>query len=399
MNKRSVVKDDRKLTGHDRTENIHPGQNSIRVWIILTSILLCMLLAAGSFIFMPQWRSKNISQRDAHGQMTDITTPPTLATQTITVQKYALPQKDAGVMQPAIDQQGNIWFGEMSLNQLARFDPHTNLIKVWKVPQAQNGIMSTIVDQQDNIWFTEQSGNYIGRFQPQTQQFKQFPLSTQKGQNIGPQGLALDSQGNLWFTAVSSSQIGRLDPATGALRLWSLPKSENNLLYPYSLTITPDQQIWIGMLAGGLIVRFDPHTTQFHLLYTPGTQSEISSMIADTQGNIWFSELQTGVIGKIAATTHKMTEHQVFSLQDTTNQALTLSDIAIAPDGSIWLTCPEGNLFVRLQPTTGVITYLRLSQAQSQPYALSFDTSGQLWFTASGTPDDYVGKILQKSWQ
>jgi len=40
-------------------------------------------------------------------------------------QEYPLPQTNSGLMRPAVDHEGRIWFGEMNQNYLAVFDPHT----------------------------------------------------------------------------------------------------------------------------------------------------------------------------------------------------------------------------------------------------------------------------------
>ena len=50
---------------------------------------------------------------------------------------YALPQAQSGIMRPAIDHQGRIWFGEMGHNALAVFDPHTGLVQQWVPPHGR----------------------------------------------------------------------------------------------------------------------------------------------------------------------------------------------------------------------------------------------------------------------
>src|ERR1700730_5222818 len=51
------------------------------------------------------------------------TTPATMQPGAATFKEYPLPQDNSGLMRPAIDQQGDIWFGEMGQNYLASFDP------------------------------------------------------------------------------------------------------------------------------------------------------------------------------------------------------------------------------------------------------------------------------------
>ena len=128
-----------------------------------------------------------------------------------------MPTSRAGLMQPAVDAQGNIWVGEMVTNQLARIDPKTGQVTEWTPPGGKYNIMATAMDRQGDVWFTEQAANYIGRFDPTTQTFQTYPLDTAIAPRMAPQDLAFDANGQLWFTLLGG-RIGRLDPATGAMR-------------------------------------------------------------------------------------------------------------------------------------------------------------------------------------
>src|ERR1700676_5505056 len=75
-------------------------------------------------------------------------------------QEYSLPQTDSGMMRPAIDHEGRIWFGEMNQNFLAVFDPRTQTFKQMVPPHGQFGIMGIEVASDDTIWFAEQYANY-----------------------------------------------------------------------------------------------------------------------------------------------------------------------------------------------------------------------------------------------
>src|SRR5437016_12724999 len=78
---------------------------------------------------------------------TSSNTPPTQATSlSITTaignfHEYPLPQSNSGMMRPAIDHEGRIWFGEMGRNYLAVFDPRTQTFRQMVPPHGQDGIM------------------------------------------------------------------------------------------------------------------------------------------------------------------------------------------------------------------------------------------------------------------
>jgi virginiamycin B lyase len=140
-----------------------------------------------------------------------VTATPTAATgiaQTAKVRQYPV-AADAGLMQPSVDADGNVWVGEMGTNHLTRIDAGSGAVKSWTPPNGQYNIMATAPDQQGNIWFTEQAANYIGRFDPRTEKFTTYPLGSENGHGMGPQDLRFDTNGQLWFTLLSGGSIGR----------------------------------------------------------------------------------------------------------------------------------------------------------------------------------------------
>src|SRR6266568_6958851 len=123
-----------------------------------------------------------------------------------TFREYPLPQANSGMMRPAIDHEGRIWFGEMGHNYLAVFDPHTQAFQQMTPPQGKFGIMGIVAAPDDTIWFAEQYANYIGHYHPTTRQYQlyslptfQIPDLTKPGSTLtlpsAPNDLALDAQG------------------------------------------------------------------------------------------------------------------------------------------------------------------------------------------------------------
>ena len=241
------------------------GDATFLSWILLLALGTGFLLTmAGS----PHTSSTKTASTATATPAPRASVPPSNATAAVRAAQakvYPMPDADAGLMQPAVDQQGNIWVGEMTLNKLARLDPSTGKLTEWTPPNGNYNIMATAVDASGNIWFTEQASNYIGRFDPKTETFKTYPLAQTNGHNAGPQDLQFDSTGNLWFTELTGGRIGRLDPATGDIRDWTIPAPRSGVQsYPYSLAVTPGGQIWFGYLTGGAVGRLDPSQRQGH---------------------------------------------------------------------------------------------------------------------------------------
>jgi virginiamycin B lyase len=304
---------------------------------------------------------------------------------------YTFATSNVGLMQPAVDAQGNVWVGEMNANRLGRFNSQTGVVTNWSPPNAQYGIMTTTVDAQGNAWFAEQNANYIGRFDPRQQTFRIFPLGTWKGSPLGPQDLCFDDRGLLWFTAEAGGVIGRLDPGTGAISVWPVPSHAPGILsYPYSLTITPNGLVWFGDFAGGAIGTLDPATNQFTLYDLPNPQVQVFSMATDATGRIWFTEVLPGKLGIFDPTTDTLAELPVPAIS---GGPPALYELVIDHQDNIWFVDVGANALVRYSPGKRTLTFFQLSLPSSAPFGLTLDPAGDLWFTAGGSSANYVGEM------
>jgi virginiamycin B lyase len=306
-----------------------------------------------------------------------------------TTRDYALSEPNPGVMQPSIDQTGNIWFGEMFANALARLDPRTGVVSSWKPPDGQNNIMATAVDSAGNVWFAEQAANYIGRFDPAVAHFIIYPLAQVNGHSAAPQDLKFDSEGNLWFTEVNAARIGRLDPRTGAISTWSIPAPPSGgPALPFCLAVTSSGSVWFGNLSGGVVGHLDPTTGHVDLYRLQSTQTAVYAMNEGTNGIIWFTELEGGKLGRIDTATGSITEIPV--PVTSAGSADGMYGIQVAGNGDVWCTSAAANALIRYIPRSRSFTLYQLRIPSSIPFGISFDRQGNLWFTASTNPN-YVG--------
>lgn len=296
---------------------------------------------------------------------------------------YLFAPSNVGLMQPAVDAQGQVWVGEMHVNRLGFLNSRTGAVTSWQPPEGQYGIMTTTVDAQGNAWFAEQNANYIGRFDPRRQTFRLFPLGTWQGSALGPQDLHFDGSGLLWFTAAEAGGLGRLDPRTGVIRLWPVPSS------PSTLTVTPTGQVWFG--AGGAIGILDPLTDQTTIYDLPNSQTQVFSMAIDTRGRLWFTEVLPGKLGMLDPTTDTLTELPVPALSGVPP---ALYALVIDHGSNIWFVDVGANMLVRYSSGKQTLTFFHLSLPTSAPFGLTLDSAGKLWFTAGGSSANYVGEMV-----
>ena len=310
------------------------------------------------------------------------------------VRAFNVSPANAGLMQPAVDAAGNVWFGEMTTNKLARLDPRTGRVDTWAPPQGRYNIMATAIDTHGDVWFTEQASNYIGRFHPATAAFTTYPLEQVNGHGVAPQDLVFDARGMLYFTEVSGAKIGRLDPATGAIATWTVPApASGGPSYPYAIAAARDGAIWFGDLTGGAIGRLDAASGAVKLYALADKRAQIFSMVADDAGRVWFTELQGSKLGMMD--THTGTLREI-SVPATLGTPTGLYAVTVAASGDVWFACASANALVRYVPGTQTFTFYQLQIPASIPYGVAFDRQGTLWFTADATTANYVGALAVK---
>lgn len=355
----------------------------------LTNLLLAFLLIGVQMMFSvshtinrPGRMQPGLAITSAHKLLLD-------RIQTLAAHVY--PFQQAGLISPVIDSQGMIWCSEIDANMLARLDPHTGRVTDWTVKSARKVLTTIAIDARDTVWFVEQADNMLGHFDPRAAQFTWYPLLPFHGRSSSPQGLFFDRAGMLWFTEIGGQQLGRLDPGTGKIETWSLPKTTPER-YPYSLTASSDGALWIGMV-GGALVRFDPVTQHFSWFPLLNTQADVTSLVADQKGHLWFNELPSQVFGELDIASGRVTEFQLPLRDQDPSTIIGISNLAVAADGTIWLANPGSHLLVHYFPESGTLHAYQPSLHSSEPFELLTRSDGGLWFTASNRLGSYIGGI------
>ncbi len=351
-------------------------------------LVLVALLATVLVISRMPSSSTSTTARQTGGTATPASQSATIV-QSANAEIISMPTSRAGLMQPAVDAQGNIWVGEMVTNQLARIDPKTGQVTEWTPPGGKYNIMATAIDRQGDVWFTEQAANYIGRFDPTTQTFKTYPLDTAIGPRMAPQDLAFDANGTLWFTLLGG-RIGRLDPATGAMQSWPAPVPQGaTRSYPFSLSVTPGG-VWFGYLNGGAVGRLDPVTGKVTLMPLANRQAAVYAMAADASGRIWFTEMQPAILGSIDPATGKVTER---ATPHTAGDPSILYGLVTTGDGSVWFASAGANAVVHYQASDDLYTFYTLPASQSIPFGMALGHNGAIWISGDGAADNYVARL------
>jgi virginiamycin B lyase len=307
-----------------------------------------------------------------------------------TFQEYSLPLPNSGLMRPAIDHEGRIWFGEMGHNLLADFDPHSQKFQQITPPRGRSGIMGVVVAADDTIWFAEQYANYIGHYFPASGRFQTYPLPTLAIPDQGvpgktltlpsaPNDLVLDKQGNIWFTELNANAIGRLNMQSRQTQQYFLTKTKTSQsLNPYGITIDPQGNIWFTEASTNHIGRLNPKTGQISYFSMQGSSTSLMEIAADPHGIIWATSFSSGLLLSFNPKTATFTPYYAPSSGG-------IYGITITPGGQVWVTITAGNAIANLDPTAKRFIDYAIPSSGSLPLGVVLGANNSVWFTEAGS--------------
>ena len=317
--------------------------------------------------------------------------------------EYSLPQTGSGIMRPAIDSKGRLWFGEMSRNFLTMFDPHTQTFEQIVPPHGAYSIMGILAAPDDTIWFAEQDANYIGHYFPTTQRFQTYNLPTlhtpdpSNAKNIltlpsGPNDIAFDVHGNLWFTEMNADSLGMLNTQTGVIKQYPLSRMKSvQTLSPYGITIDAHGMVWFTESASNRVGRLDPHTGAIHLFTIASTSPvPLMEIASDIHGIIWATSFNANQLLRLDPATGVFTS---YTAPSATQGSGGLYGLVITTNNEIWVTVPAENTLARFDTTTNHFIYHAIPSPSSFPFGLVVDASHNIWFTESSS--DKIGMLQQ----
>jgi streptogramin lyase len=202
-----------------------------------------------------------------------------------------------------------------------------------------------IVTQPDGtVWFLVPSNDRIVQLQNDGVTMKQWQIRDDKNLGANPVDFKID--GNIvWFIENGESLVdaghsvfGRLDTTTGQLREWVAPGS-----VPAGFYLAPDNKVWL-----------------------PQTNGRLQSMDLDTLDVVDYRSSKT----------------------------FAYSGLAVAPDGTFWMTDFGNNRIVHYTPgatTETSWTFFDPSVARLNPSQFQFDDQGFLWMSllSGGTMEKF----------
>ena len=261
---------------------------------------------------------------------------------------------------------GNLWFTEPLIGQVARITPAGQITEYSTGITAASGALGIALGPDGDMWFTEYKSDRIGRISPagNVAEFDEglTPIAE-------PWWIAAGPDGNMWFTERHANKVGRITPG-GVITEFSTGITGTGVV---GITAGPDGNMWFTETSGA-IARITPAgvVTEFHEGLLPGDAPEAIASGAD--GNLWFTDGAQDAIGRFEIGGHMAGE---FGLP---TKGSAPAEIAPGPDSAMWFTEFEGNQIGRITGL-GTITEYPVPTPKSLPFGITPGADGSIWFT------------------
>ena len=295
---------------------------------------------------------------------------------------------------------GNMYFTEFNSNKIGRATASGGIAEV-AVPTASS-LPADIVqgNNANQIWFVEGGSSKIGLLSESTFTISaEFPTTTA---NAGPSGLKVDpATGNLWFGEFNAGQIGKITPS-GVVTEYNVAATLPGAK-PDDVAITSDGRIWFldfGRNGVGWLTFPGPTINEVAI---PSAASAPEFMTVGPDGNVWFTEGQTGFVGVVSVSVSPPSITEFVPPTSTQIQTVPLGITTSPEDNDIWFAETNAGQVGRITPSGSITewgipgTGTTAIDVAPGPDSIG-GASNDLWFTDGGLlglpiGTNQVGKI------
>jgi virginiamycin B lyase len=249
-------------------------------------------------------------------------------------------------------------------------------VTAWTLPEALVGPRDVAVTAEGVVWITEQNRGRVDALKDGVL----TRYATDAFPYVGAFALSAGPGGTMWFTGYPGGSIARI-----------LPDGTANGFAPLSdasVTVAVAQgdgdAMWITDTQRSLLVRIgsDGTVSQLQIPRPPGVPAKATVQPRDiargSAGRMWFTDPGTGSVGSVVtAGTPSLTEYPL-------GEGRQPRSIAVAPDGSPWITLSDQKALARIDPSNGSATVVRLPAADAVLNDLLVAPDGTIWVSEAG---------------
>jgi virginiamycin B lyase len=322
------------------------------------------------------------------------------------ITEFNVPTADAGPFGITQGPDGNVWFtehgfmGNTPTKPIGRITPTGQITEFAAEAGSEPDSITTGPD--GNLWFTDPTDNDLGKMTPSGTYTAE---ASGKGL-IGGRGIAAGPDGNLYAVIPGSSPAEIAEVSTAGVLIGASPIVGKDFLHnpalpddpasnPQQIAAGPDGNMWFTETNTGNIGRVNlkdgqtPHTiTEF----ATGLQTDPRGIVAGPDGKIWFTQTGPAPPERIGHINIDGSNYQ----QTDKSSGMTgdPEGIAVGQDGGLWFTLFNQSQIGRASTTTTALTQFSqgISSVLAGPRFIAAGADGNMWFTEEQT--DKIGRVI-----
>jgi len=291
----------------------------------------------------------------------------------------------------------------------------TTYVKEYQIPTVCTQPLAIKVSPDGNVWFVESNVGQIAKFDPISEKFTEFENEMwPKNSRTMSWGMDYSSDGAMWYTDGTYDTIWRFDTINEKYEAISFPQNEEGSL-PQKLSIH-GSNIIVNDFTGSKITFFDLSQYVDEITYSsvvaPIPNSFTGDFAVDSQNNLWYTNwvpdvaVSSGVLLKfniekykqdsyLAGTGMDISLENYFEVFDFPQDLNTANGLSVDENDNVWIVDTSSSFFFKFDPITNEFTKFVTSNPQksaygnatgiikspiSRPYWTQTDMNGNLFF-------------------
>ncbi|MEC7710901.1 MAG: lyase [Thermoproteota archaeon] len=291
----------------------------------------------------------------------------------------------------------------------------TAYVKEYQIPTVCTQPLAIKVSPDGNVWFVESNVGQIAKFDPISEKFTEFENEMwPKNSRTMSWGMDYSSDGAMWYTDGTYDTIWRFDTINEKYEAVSFPQNDEGSL-PQKLSIH-GSNIIVNDFTGSKITFFDLSQYVDEITYSsvvaPIPNSFTGDFAVDSQNNLWYTNwvpdvaVSSGVLLKfniekykqdsyLAGTGMDISLENYFEVFDFPQDLNTANGLSVDENDNVWIVDTSSSFFFKFDPITNEFTKFVTSNPQksaygnatgiikspiSRPYWTQTDMNGNLFF-------------------
>lgn len=258
-------------------------------------------------------------------------------------------------------------------------------IQEWPVPWARSRPRDPAVADDGRVWFVGQGDDYLAVMDPEGGKdgkatFRRYDLPD----GTGPHNVVIGPDGNLWVAGNRNQRIIRMFPKSGGKTNFGIDRDGAD---PHTQMFGPAGHLWFTLQHYNAIGRLETDRGNIELIRLSTENARPYGLDIAANGDVWFAQFGTNKLARLRPGTLQVKEY-VLPREDARPRRL-----AVADDGRVWYVDYAGGYLGRLDPTdVSFDEWQAPAGSEALPYAMGLDGKGRPWFVQTGPdPNTLVG--------